>query len=119
MPNASDIGDSIEPGSLPYGDRQIVEENIQQAASQRAPVATPGAVSGAGMAKLNEGGVSDLPVTAGLSVGPGAGATGEQTAMSPTQVQLRMLAMEARTPLLRQLARDALRATVNRDTDGR
>jgi hypothetical protein len=115
MPNASDIGDSIEPGSLPYGERQIVEENIQQAASQRAPAPVPGQASGLTSDRLASGPVSDLPITDGLSLGPGSGpATSGSIAAGQSPAQLRLIAQNARNPLLRKNARDALRATLNR-----
>ncbi len=115
MPNASDIADSIEPGSTEYGDRQVIEERIQQAASQRAEPRTPGAVSGATQDRLSQGSVSDLPITSGLSVGPGAGPSATSALGEGTDIeQFRLIATTARNPLLRKLARDALTAITQR-----
>ncbi len=113
MPSASDISDSISPGSLEYGDRQVVEDRIQQAAVAAPAPRTPGAASSATQGKLAQGGVSDLPVTSGLSVGPGAGPSiqaGPPQGARPEQ--LRLIATNARNPLMRKLARDTLRATL-------
>ncbi len=117
MPNASDISDSIEPGSLEYGDRQVVTERIQQASNQRSQPATPGAATAAAQGRLASGPVSDLPVTDGLSVGPGAnGLPANAVAESPDVQKFRLLALNARNPVIRKLARDALRATLSRSS---
>jgi len=115
MPNASDIADSIEPGSTEYGDRQVIEDRIQQAAVQRAEPRTPGAVSGATRDRLSQGPVSNLPITSGLSVGPGAGPAVSAGPLEGQDIeQFRLIAQNARNPLLRKLARDALTAIVRR-----
>lgn len=115
MPNASDISDSIEPGSLPYGDRQVVEENIQQAATQRAPQPPQGQALGRTQDKLASGSISDLPVTDGLSVGPGAGVTPQASIEGGANIdKFRLLAANGRNPVIRKMARDAIRATLNR-----
>lgn len=118
MPNASDIGDSIEPGTTQYGDRQAIEERMQQASSQsqQSAPATPGASSTATQQRLASGPVSDLPVTDGLSVGPGSvPSTQRDPANDPRLEKYRLLAMNARSPVLRKLARNALQASVSRD----
>ena len=114
MPNADEISRSISPGSTEYGDRQVIEDRIGQVVQQaRSPAAaTPGSASTGGLNKLSSGPVSDLPVTDGLSVGGGAGATPDPLAGVPMVDQLRVLAEHARSPRLRMLARDALRAKV-------
>ncbi len=114
MPNASDIADSIEPGSLEYGDRQVVADRIQAASSQRNAASAPGAATAATQGRLAAGPVSDLPITDGLSVGPGAGADVKKSA--PGEDQLRMIALNARNPLLRKIARDALVAITQKVT---
>ena len=114
MPSADEISRSIEPGSTQYGDRQVVEDRIAQVMqSGNRTAAPPGAASQAGMGKLEQGPVSDLPVTDGLSVGPGAGpAPADPLAGIPKAEQLRILAKEARSPRIRALARSSLRAMV-------
>lgn len=115
MPSASDISDSIAPGSTEYGDRQVIEDRIQQAAVQSPTPRVPGQASGATQDRLSAGPVSELPVTDGLSVGPGTGpvrAAGVEQGQTPEQ--LRLIATNARNPVIRKLARDALRANLNR-----
>jgi hypothetical protein len=111
--SADDIARSIEPGSTEYGDRQVVSDRIQQIVGQaQAPARpTPGAASSRAQDRLAGGPVSDLPVTDGLSVGPGAGPTQAPViANTPRVEQLRVVAANARSPRLRALARDLLRA---------
>lgn len=55
---------------------------------------------------------SNAPLTEGLSVGPGAGPVGDVGIADSTVQRLRMVASQARSPVLRQLARDALRTTI-------
>lgn len=124
MVSASDISRTIEPGSLEYGDRQAMSNNLQQAlpalqggASPSGPAPgapAPGAAQDP-LARLLGGKFSsDLPPTDGLSVGPGAGppSTGAGIASSPLIEKLRLIATEASSPLLRQHARAALRREV-------
>jgi hypothetical protein len=112
MVNADQISKSISPGSTEYGDRQVVGDRIAQVMQQTKKPATspPGAASQGGLDKLKAGPVSDLPVTSGLSVGPGAGATLDPMANMPEVEKLRILATNGRSPRMRALARDALRA---------
>ena len=117
MPNADDISKSIEPGSLEYGNRQVVEDRIQQAATQRKEPRVPGAASSATQGRLAKGPVSNLPVTAGLAVGPGASSIPvDGIASNPDVEKFRLLAVNARNPVIRKLARDALRATLSKSS---
>jgi len=120
MPTADEISRSIEPGSLEYGDRQVVSDRLSQISAQAQPqgpsIAPPvGPAAGGADAKLAGGPVSDKPVTSGLSVGPGAG---PESAIDPAQSaeaeKYRTIAANARNPYLRHLARNALRALINR-----
>ncbi len=110
MASAEEINDSIEPGSLAYGDRQVVEDRIRQASQSKPAPHQPGSSSAATAQRLESGPVSDLPVTAGLSMGPGAGPMANEQPIIADQY--RTVAENARNPLLRKLARDALRATL-------
>lgn len=126
MVSADDISRTIEPGSTEFGERDDIEANLQSAIPQlqgSAGPASPGLLpsGGAGssvnpMQELLGGEVSDLPVTDGMSVGPGAGPgqTAQGVADSPTMNKLRLLATEAKNPVLRQKARNALRAELRR-----
>jgi len=124
VPNADDISRTIEPGSLDQGDRQVVAQQLQtaigpqtgpQPGSAPAPAGAPGADE---LSRLLDGGhSSDLPVTDGLSLGPGKGpasAAGLRSD-SPKVKKLRLLALGASSPVLRQMARDALRAALARE----
>ena len=112
-----DISDTIEPGSTEYGDRQVLEDQmrqIQQQPATRRP-STPGAVTSRAQDRLATGPVSEKPVTSGLSVGPGSGPVVEAgPEESPLMEKYRIIATEARNPYLRHLARNALRAMLNR-----
>jgi hypothetical protein len=124
MPSASDISRTIEPGSLDYGNRQVVANRLQETipALQGGSVPSapaPGAPAPGGpqdpIARLLSGGYSsDLPPTDGLSVGPGAGpaSTGVGIASSPLIEKLRLIATEASSPLLRTYARASLRREI-------
>lgn len=118
MPNADEIARSIEPGSLEYGDRQVVADRIQQAQVQKSGPTTSlgqGQAMQATQGRLSQGPVSDKPVTSGLSVGPGSGPMDAQDpANSPKAEQYRLLAANARNPYLRKIARNALKAHINR-----
>lgn len=114
MVSADELSRSISPGSTEYGDRQVIEDRMAQIMAQgQAPAqATPGAASRGGLEKLGQGPVSELPVTSGLSVGPGAGNNPDPMEGMPGVDQLRIIAQYSRSPRLRMLARDALRAKV-------
>ena len=117
MPSASDISDSISPGSLEYGDRQVVEDRIQQAAIAAPAPRTPGAAASATQDRLGQGPVSNLPVTSGLSVGPGAGPSNKQMVEQSANIdKWRIMAQNGRSPVIRKMARDALRATLSRSS---
>ncbi len=125
-PSADDISRSIEPGSTEYGDRDALAGRIQDAlgggaGGAPAPGAqvTPSAPQGGGMDPMQRllGGAhsTDMPATSGMSVGPGS--SGQATAMadSPRIEKLRSIATGAKSPYLRQLARDALRREIKRN----
>ena len=114
MVSADELTKSISPGSIPYGERGAVEDRMAQVVAQgQSPAqATPGAASRGGLEKLGKGPVSDMPVTSGLSVGPGPGNNPDPMAGMPGVDQLRIIAQYSRSPRLRMLARDALRAKV-------
>ena len=130
MVSASDISRTIEPGSLEYGDRAAVTDRLQQALptlqqGTGSSAVAPGAPAPGSpvdpMKRLLEGGYkSDLPVTDGLSMGPGAGppTTGVAMAESPMIAKLRLVAMQAESPLLRHYARTALRRELKRNVGG-
>lgn len=125
MASADEIARSIEPGSTEYGDREVLAGQLQDAlgggaAAPAGPSVGPGPAPSATtdpMAKLLGGGhKTDLPTTSGLSVGPGAGPVASQgVATSPRIDQLRAIATGAKSPYLRQLARDALRRELKRN----
>ena len=109
--SADDVTRSIEPGSIPSGERGPIEDRIKQAMATRPEAPAPGAAGARGLDKLAQGPVSDKPVTDGLALGPGASpASPTGIKDSPRIEQLRLIASEARTPRLRALARDMLRA---------
>lgn len=118
MPSADDISRSIEPGSTEYGDRQVVEDRIRQisAQAQAAPPSKDGSKARSAIDRTLGGPVSDQPITAGLSVGPGAGPSTQPVVAGPRVEKLRILAQEARSPRLRALARDLLRAEARKVT---
>lgn len=112
-----EITDAIEPGSLEYGDRQVVEDRVRQinAQAKARPQLPPGQVTQRSRDRLATGPVSEKPVTSGLSVGPGPGPTPvNDPTMSPEAERYRLVAQNARNPYLRHLARNALRALLSR-----
>jgi len=111
MATPSELNDAIEPGSLEYGDRQVVQDRISQIAAGP-PQQTPGAASQAAQGRLSQGPVSDLPVTDGLSVGPGRTPAPNPPNNDPRLDALRNLAQHATSPMLRKLARNGLRAAL-------
>ena len=110
---------AIEPGSIPYGERQTLESNLPAALSQAESAAGPVVGAGAGapvpsdpLQALLSGEVSggDLPVTDGLSVGPGASPVPQAGPMqSPRAERIRQLATQATNPRVRTAARMELR----------
>lgn len=120
MPSADNITRAIEPGSLPYGDRKKLGETLKQTGGgggggggvpQPGPTASSGGIPNPVQRLLDGGYSSDLPVTDGLAQGPGAGPARRPSAMAenPRIGKLRMIALEAKSPLLRYYARIALR----------
>lgn len=96
---------AIEPGSTPYGERGNLEANISQGMSPGAAPGAPG-VSPPGVGAptptdpigaLLSGEIKgdNLPVTEGLSVGPGSGPPEQDPMMSTRAQKLRMIATEA------------------------
>lgn len=114
------LRENIDPGSIPQGQRQVLEQNLGAlSAPPMAPAVAAPAAAGTLQLPRNPldpllGG--DLPVnpeevTTGLSVGPGAGPN--QLDLPDAGVErLRMVANQARSPVLRELARQALRSSV-------
>ncbi len=120
MTSADELRRSIEPGSTEYGDRQELEAGLSSAVQPGAPAQSPQAsaqtAAGNPLAALLGGDINpnqaeDLPTTAGLSVGPGPGPYGADTE-DPRMVKLRQAATTARSPELRQIARNELRRLV-------
>lgn len=120
MPSGDDIGRSITPGSIPYGEKQALQSNISGAVSKNsASAAGPQARKGRSgpqplgnpMDKLLAGDYkSDLPVTSGLTKGPGRSPSQvSQEMLSPKMERYRQLALMGKNPMMRKLARDALR----------
>ncbi len=108
---ADDVTRSIEPGSIASGERGPLEDRMKQAMAAAPQAPAPGAAGGRGLDRLAQGPVSDKPVTDGLALGPGASPAPQGGIKdSPRINQLRLIATEARTPRMRALARDMLRA---------
>lgn len=116
--------DAIQPGSIPYGERQTLEENLPLAtAGPAGPGGGPGegAPDDGGSVAIPEDPIGALlsgevepdsgePSTAGLSVGPGRGpAQEDDVMMSGRAEKIRMLATEASSPMIRAAARNELR----------
>ena len=110
--------EGIVPGTLPYGEREGFAA-AADAAGQDAP-STPAATSGAAgvggpldpLQSMLTGNIppSADPVTAGLSVGPGASPSTSPGASDPIKQRLQYVALNAKSPKLRLQARSALRA---------
>jgi hypothetical protein len=122
--NSKLVSGSIEPGSIPYGERGQLQDNISSVMSGASggQQGGGGAPAGGGappplpstgdpMASLLGGAVAgdDLPVTDGLSIGPGAGAPTNDPMLGTKAQKYRSLATEASSPAVRALARQALR----------
>ena len=109
---------SITPGSLPFGQRQAFTQSLQQVgATPQGPVGGAPAqgpaqnlgIPGNPLDFLAGGRVrpdSD-ELTAGLSVGPGPGPGGAEVPDSRME-RMRLLALHAQSPVLRELARRGL-----------
>lgn len=125
---ATDQIASIEPGSVPYGDRQTLEAGLAELAGGAAPgpmggpMAPPGAAP-QGDDMLDPEGIlasetiSDLPITSGLTVGPGEGPF-QGIAATTEQQRLQELAINANSPLIRYMAMVALRQLRHRQKMG-
>ena len=109
---------AISPGSTAYGERQNLEQGISQAmgsagqptsgAQPASPVApVPDNPLGALLSGEVQG--DNLPVTDGMSIGPGAGPADQHPMMSTRAQRLRTVATEAASPVARAAARRALR----------
>ncbi len=116
MPATQDqLNQSIEPGSIPHGDRQGLEQGLADIGGAPPSGGPPGAggplpspsnplqslLSG----EVTPGG--DVPLTDGLSVGPGSG--GAQGVPDARKERLKILAQHAQSPTLRSGAMAALR----------
>ena len=96
---------------MEYGDREVVADRMAQIQAQSGAPKTGNPTQALGQAtdRLGAGPVSDLPVTDGLSVGPGRSPGQSMNPMqSPAAEKWRILASEARSPQLRALARKKL-----------
>lgn len=122
MANADDIMSTLEPGSTDYGDRQVLTNQLQEAlasSQQQGPMVPAGTPpppepGGSELDYLDAEHSSDLPVTDGLSVGPGASPPSVNPTDSPKIEKLRLIATGARSPVLRHMARNALKAEIRR-----
>lgn len=120
---ARDTINSIQPGSIPHGERGGLEAGLQEVLGGQAGGASGG---GGGVAPASPlpspndplgallggqvPGDANLPVTDGLSVGAGAAPISEADPMlSDRASKLRAIATEASSPMLRAAARGELR----------
>lgn len=121
------IGRSVEPGSMEYGQRQAFEQALgglptpaaAPMAGETAPDMTGIGIPGNPLDPLMSGalpGGTD-PLTSGLSLGPGPGLIAQTQLTDSSVERLRILATEARSPALRRLARASLKS-VTRDLRG-
>ena len=122
---ASDLSAGIAPGSLPHGSRGDLEAGLASAIGTSAP-SVDGAAGAVDppvdsvddpIAALLNGDITPGggggPITEGLSVGSGAGPAGQVSGVSPEQARLQQIAMQAKHPLIRQMARNELRRIVS------
>lgn len=112
---------AIEPGSVAQGDRAALEQGLSQVLGQAPQGGGGDAPAGPGPLAIPEdplgallsgevSGEPGVPVTDGLSVGPGQGpAQSQDIMMGDRASKLRMLATEASSPNIRAAARDELR----------
>jgi hypothetical protein len=128
------MGRALEPGSIEYGKKeQLVQQLGQLGGGGRRP---PGPARPQAGVPAGGGGDDDffsllaggevappegMPVTDGLSVGPGAGPAVPAATSVPSAMEdrLRLVALNARSPMLRAMARNALRRQVTRRLYGR
>jgi hypothetical protein len=114
----TEIAENIDPGSTDYGDRAGLAAGVQglgtnpsatQAPAGAGAPLTPPANSPLDLLLQGELGKSGNPLTAGLSVGPGPGP--QYSPMDDSyDARLRTLATSARSPVIRQLARNLIRS---------
>ena len=124
MATASEAVKAIEPGSTASGDRQTLEAGLGSVLGEDSsgqgggPPPAPGAggltIPEDPIGALLSGEASgnpDIPLSDGLSLGPGAGAPDNiHPAMKTSRAnRVRDLAMNASTPMIRQAARNELR----------
>lgn len=120
MTTPSTLSAAIQPGSTEYGDRQTLEAGLATlpGAGGGAPPPSGGGPAAGGVPSMGDplsallsGGVDPTGgagmLTDGLSVGPGTMPPGQQE--DPLMTTLRTAAAEARSPVLRALARNELR----------
>ncbi len=110
---AKEAINSIEPGSVPQGERGALEQGLQETLGG-APGGAPGAGTAGPLPTSNDplgalmgGGVNpgnENPPTQGMSVGPGEGPATPDPMQSTKAVRLRMIAEYAKTPALKLLA---------------
>ncbi len=115
--SANQISKSIEPGSTESGQRQVLEQGLAElGAGAAGPAPAPsggGALPSPGnpLQSLLSGEVvpdsGNVPLTDGLSVGPGAG--GAQGPPDSRKERLKLLSQHAQSPTLRAGALAALR----------
>jgi len=120
MPAGSELtSDAIAPGSMAYGDRGPLEQGLSSAmgggggapqGGAPAPTALPTPENPLGALLSGQVGGGDTPITDGLSVGPGANpVTAPDQMLGDRASRLRMIATEAASPQMRELARSMLR----------
>ncbi len=124
MVTASELRRNIDPGSTEFGDRGPLEEGMSAIASATNPAgAAPGggpqggAVPGptpAGqdpLAAMLGGGIASrgLPITDGLSMGPGETPSAEAPLPSALEQRLKLIMENATSPYVREIASRALR----------
>lgn len=127
MTTPSTLTSAIEPGSTEYGDRQTLEAGLATlpGASGGAPPPPGGGPAAGGIptmgdpltallsGSVNPTGGGQGVLTDGLSVGPGTMPPGQEE--NPVMSVLRTAATEARSPVLRALARNELRRLTRSD----
>ena len=121
------MGDAIEPGSIPYGEKGPLVSNLPSGAGGASPSSSPAPAGpepqlapdiGSALGFLSSGEFPtdpDIPQTAGLPAGPGGGPAAEmQEPQSQFTERLRTIALEAKSPQMRAQARAALKILVKR-----
>lgn len=122
MATADQLSKAIEPGSTEYGQRQVLESGLAELQPSTGPTAGAAAALGGSSIGLPANPLDPLmsgeldspttPVTDGLTHGPGGGPLPEQGISDATVDRLRIMALEARSPVLREMARRSLRSSV-------